>query len=587
MPTSITSADSLLAIDVGSINTRAFLFDIVDGQYRYLATGASRTTAQSPFNDIREGIRVALEDLTGITGRVMVGEDHKIISPSNRDGRGVDIIVATISAGGPISIAVVGLLEDISLESAERLAGSVNCIVCSRISLNDRKRLDERINSLMSSRPDLVIVAGGSDGGSSKAVLNLVEAVGLASFFGERELRPEILFIGNQAIHNDVKKLITTTDQITFGFNVRPEVNEDRTQAALIPFGKLYCKVLNKKFKGVYELDEWTHGKLIPSSVALGDFVRTLSKIYGAKRGVLAIDIGATATSAAAAISGKVTLSVTPQYSMNFMPDKFASEHSLKELQNWLRFEVSESYLRDYIYTKATYPASIPFTYQDLDIEYAIARLMMRMVMISLYRKLDPYRFLVSKGVTPVFEPIIVSGRVLTGAPNLASSTLAILDGLQPAGISTLVLDKHQLIPALGAIARVNPLLVIQLLNTGTMQNLGVIISPIAHCRMGTPIMRGRVVYEDGKEEKFSIQQGTLETLSVASGQTAEIFLQPLNHCDVGMGGPGRSGHLRVNGGCFGVIIDARGRPLKVGNTIEQRHDMENRWLKKLELARV
>ena len=587
MPTSITSADSLLAIDVGSINTRAFLFDIVDGQYRYLATGVSKTTAQSPFNDVREGIRVALEDLSGITGRVMVGEDNKIISPSNKDGRGVDIIVATISAGGPISVAVVGLLEDISLASAERLAGSVNCIVCSRISLNDRKRLDERINSLMSSKPDLVIVAGGSDGGSSKAVLNLVEAVGLASFFGERELRPEILFIGNQAIRSDVKRLLTTTDQVTFSLNVRPEVYEDRTQAALMPFGKLCCKVLNKKIKGIYELDEWTHGKLIPSSVALGDFVRTLSKIYGAKRGVLAIDIGGTATSAAAAISGNLTLSVTPQYSMNFSPDKFASEHSLKELQNWLRFEVSKSYLRDYIYTKATYPASIPFTNQDLDIEFAIARMMMRMAMINLYRKLNPSRFLVSKGVPLVFEPIIASGRVLTGAPNLASSTLAILDGLQPAGISTLVLDKHQLIPALGAIARVNPLLVIQLLNTGTMQNLGVIISPIAHCKMGTLIMRGKVVYEDGKEEKFSIQQGTLETLPVASGRTAEIYLQSLNHCDVGMGAPGRSGHLKVNGGRFGVIIDARGRPIKVGNTIEQRHEMENRWLKKLELALV
>ncbi len=45
-------AETLLAIDVGSVNTRASLFDVVDGRYRLVATGRSATTAGAPLFDV-------------------------------------------------------------------------------------------------------------------------------------------------------------------------------------------------------------------------------------------------------------------------------------------------------------------------------------------------------------------------------------------------------------------------------------------------------------------------------------------------------------------------------------------------------
>ena len=65
MTTSLIDADSLLAIDVGSITTRAALFDLVDGRYRYLATGCAPTTAGAPYRDIGEGLRGALDGCGG------------------------------------------------------------------------------------------------------------------------------------------------------------------------------------------------------------------------------------------------------------------------------------------------------------------------------------------------------------------------------------------------------------------------------------------------------------------------------------------------------------------------------------------
>ena len=54
---------SLLAIDVGEINTRAVLFDLVEARYRFLAIGSAPTSLQMPHYHAGEGIRQALLSL--------------------------------------------------------------------------------------------------------------------------------------------------------------------------------------------------------------------------------------------------------------------------------------------------------------------------------------------------------------------------------------------------------------------------------------------------------------------------------------------------------------------------------------------
>ena len=110
MPTSLIDADSLLAIDIGSVTTRAVLFDVVDGRYRFLASGSASTTVDAPFNDVSEGVRNALDRLQSITGRKFVGGDERLIIPSRSDGAGVDTVAVTISAGPSIKVVLVGLL---------------------------------------------------------------------------------------------------------------------------------------------------------------------------------------------------------------------------------------------------------------------------------------------------------------------------------------------------------------------------------------------------------------------------------------------------------------------------------------------
>ncbi len=110
MPGSLVDADSLLAVDVGTVTTRAALFDVVEGYYRFIASGHAPTTAAAPFKDLSEGVHHAIENLQAITGRKFLGEDQRLIMPAD-EGRGVDTFAATFSAGPALKTVVVGLLE--------------------------------------------------------------------------------------------------------------------------------------------------------------------------------------------------------------------------------------------------------------------------------------------------------------------------------------------------------------------------------------------------------------------------------------------------------------------------------------------
>ena len=197
MPVSLDTAESLLAVDVGTITTRAAFFDVVEGRYRFIGSGNAPTTAVAPYRDISEGVRQAIENLQIVTGRKFLGEGYQLIMPTSESG-GVDSFAATHSAGSAIKTAVVALLDDVSLESAQRLARSTYTNVVETIGLNDNRKREEQIDSLVRLHPDMILVAGGTDGGAARSVQRLIETVGLACYLLPTDKRPALLFAGNQ-----------------------------------------------------------------------------------------------------------------------------------------------------------------------------------------------------------------------------------------------------------------------------------------------------------------------------------------------------------------------------------------------------
>src|SRR5574338_698086 len=316
MPASLVQNESILAIDVGAAVTRAVLFDVVEGQYRFIASGQAPSTADAPFKDIGLGVREAIRHLQQITGAMLLGaHDNNLIAPSQLDGSGVDAVVATMSAGPAVKTVVVGLLSDVSVQSARRLAHSTYSRIVETLDLSDHRRPDQQMDSIVRSRPDLVVLTGGTDGGASRSIQKMLEAVGLACYLMPLEKRPMVLYAGNQKLADDVKELLGGhAGKVAISYNVRPSLETEDLDPGRHELALLVSKLRARQIKGVDELSLWSGGNLLPTAYAQGRIIRFLSKLYESTRGLLSVNIGASSTVVAAGFAGDLALGVYPQF---------------------------------------------------------------------------------------------------------------------------------------------------------------------------------------------------------------------------------------------------------------------------------
>jgi hypothetical protein len=84
--------------------------------------------------------------------------------------------------------------------------------------------------------------------------------------------------------------------------------------------------------------------------------------------------------------------------------------------------------------------------------------------------------------------------------------------------------------------------------------------------------------YNEGSETTVDIKNGALELIAIPMGQTVNVKLQPLQRFDVGMGGPGVSGNIKITGGAMGLVVDARGRPLRFAEDPLRRLETVQKW---------
>ncbi len=54
--------NSILVADIGSVHTRLVLIDMVEGQYRLIASSRARTTAEPPLNNVSLGLDHAAQN---------------------------------------------------------------------------------------------------------------------------------------------------------------------------------------------------------------------------------------------------------------------------------------------------------------------------------------------------------------------------------------------------------------------------------------------------------------------------------------------------------------------------------------------
>ncbi len=578
MPSSLLEGESLLALDVGAVTTRSVLFDVVEGEFRFIALGRAQSTAEAPRMDISDGARNAIANLQTVIGRTLLDGNRNLIVPSRPEGTGTDGVVVTLSAGPSVRTVIVGLLSEVSLESARRLTETVYTRVADTIGLNDHRKPAQLIDQLLRVQPELVVIGGGTDGGASRSVQKMLEPVGLANYLTPPEKRPLVLFAGNQKLEPEVRTLLgSLTPALHVSPNIRPSLDTEDLEPAARELARLFLDIRKNQIKGVDVLDGWSNGHILPTGYALGRMMRFLSEVYVSSRGILSVDIGASAAVIAAGFRGKATLGVYPQFGQGENISGLLNYTTLEQILRWCPLEVSPQALRDYLYQQSLYPRSLPATREDMAITQAISREVLHLAARMAQRDFPRSATRLRRGLLPYFEPILAGGGLLSDIARPAQSLLLLLDALQPVGVTPVILDQNDLLPLLGAAAECNPLIPVQVLDSGAFMSAGTIVAPVVSARLGTPILRARLMYANQTEARAEVKFGSLETLPLPGGQGGRLLLQPLHGADVGFG-PGRPGSMPVSGGALGIIFDGRGRPLNLPTDGGHRREMIKRW---------
>lgn len=575
---------SILLADCGTVMTKVVLLEQVAGQYRFIARGEAPTTSEYPWSDVSEGIRHAVEQIAAVSGRHFFDLSGDLITPESAGRQGVDAFAATSSASEPLEVVLGGLVRDLSVASAERAAASTYSLVKAILASDGGGGLDEEdyVRTIRNAAPDVICVAGGIEGGATTPVLELVRTVVLACSMMDPGMRPRLLYAGNSQLRQRVVKAVKGQTELRVADNVRPTLTEENLISAQAELDALYVRNKMGLLPGIDVVSSWSPMPLTPTGSAFGRLVQYLWHLGDPSKGVLGIDVGAANTTVSAVFGGRPFLTTHGGLGATFGGRQLLQERGADAIARWLPEPVSSDEVHGMLINREMHPASIHQETRELRLEQALAREVIRETLEIARPGWEPGAAQPYPHFLPLCDTIIVSGGALTHAPHPGQAALIVLDALEPIGVSTLVLDVYEMASALGNVAAVKPLAAVEVLDSGALVNLATVVAPVAgHARPGDIILRVKVTYDDGSALDVEVEYGNLEVLPLLPGQQAELELRPVRRFgfDVGLGGPGKAGKRRVSGGLAGLIIDARGRPLRLSSKPEQRQNQVRQWL--------
>jgi len=582
--------ESILAADCGSARTKVALIDLVEDQYcpssdpgyRFVARAEAPTSGGPPWSDVTVGLRKAISHIEEITGRALLDQEGQLITPEQANGQGVDAFVATSSATSPLRLLIMGLMDDLSLASARRAVASTYTVIEDVVSLN-RARAEDTIDLIRRLQPEAILIVGGTDGGATTPVIDLARIVASACSFLEEDAQPQILFAGNAELFLQIEKTLGREAKLRIVGNVRPALDVENLSPTEAGVERLYQDKLSS-LPGFDKLKSWSQAPILPTAKALGYVIRYLARWQDSENGILGVDIGSSAITVAASFDEDFAMRVCSDlgapplfhpsegikggYSLGHVLDQIDVEDILR----WLPFDVEADRARNIILGKEQQLMTAHQAHVKLLLNQAVAREALRLSLARARIHWPDTHPLVA------FKTILASGGVLSHAPHPSQVALILLDALQPVGVSTLLFDTHQLLAPLGALATIHPLAAAQVLDSGGLTTLGTVIVPVGKAQKDQTVLKVKIKLESGEEWETEAAYGSLQVLPIPSGEMATLRLKPTRGFDAGWGRGKKSPPIEVSGGTIGLIIDARGRPLVLPETKDERQARIQQW---------
>jgi hypothetical protein len=576
------SVESVLALECGSTVTKAFLIDRVDGEYRLIARGEAPSTVEPPWSDVSASVRQAIGQVVDVTGWSFLDERGQVICPEHQAG-GVDAVVVIASASEPLRLVVFGIMDDVSLNSARHALAASHTLVEATVSLDRRQDrvlssdIERQVRLIQDLAPDLIVMVGGVDGGASRPVLQSAQAVALARSAMPTAAPPPVLYAGNSELRIGVAEIVGGDGELRAIDNVRPSMEEENPGPLQAEIEELYRLYKMERLPGFGTVADWSPVQPMPTATAFAHTIQYLARLNAIN--VLGADIGGAAVSIATVVDEHFDVVIRSDLGISHNIARLLDLTPIESVQRWLPFEADPVEVQNLVHNKALRYQTLPQTRQDLLLEQAIARELLRLTMADIVAQLPQGISQTYGGLPPKFHLIIGRGGVLANTPNYGQAALILLDALQPIGVAGLALDSTGLLAPLGAVATVNHLMAAEVMERDALLNLGTVVAPVGTAREGDIALTFKIEYEDARTLEVEVAYGSLEVIPLPPGQTATLELRPSRRFDVGLGSKGLAGTTKVEGGVIGIIIDARGRPLPFDDDPEDQQERVQRWL--------
>ncbi len=175
---------------------------------------------------------------------------------------------------------------------------------------------------------------------------------------------------------------------------------------------------------------------------------------------------------------------------------------------------------------------------------------------------------------------IAARGGALCRSGSDGQTLLALLDAIQPRGVTDIVLDRASIWPALGALAQREPLAALQVLEWDALHRLGTVCGIDGGGIAGRPAFHYRIQDAAGVQEG-EVRWGTLTRIPLGR-DTAILRMEPVR--------TGRSRHESALQPLHAplpqespaLIIDARGRPVHLADSDMERYEELETWSRAL-----
>ncbi len=594
---------AVLVAEVGSLVTRVTLVDQVEGESRMVGHAETSTSVEAPYGNALYAILEAAAAISEMTGRQLL-RDGQLIMPQSSERDGVNQVVVATSAAGTMTLVITAIAGDISARSAMHASRATYTSPLQVVTLDDaagqpnlgpaeRSWIERQVETLLSLRPDSVLIAGGLEHGAVDAVNRLAHIVGLTALSSgvdasgqqrqEVTARP-VIYAGNSDARERVVEALSDRAEISVVENLRPALDRANLDPTRLELGRLYERQILPRLPGIGNLRRMSRAPVRTVCEVEGLMTRFLAERTG--RRVLAVDAGASASAAFYAAPGRFHPAVLGTTGTGYGLTSLLVEPGAAALMRWLPFPIDEAALTERLLNKALRPQCLPASREDIYIEHALAREALRAA----------YAALSDEAAVGDYDWLLAGGGVLAHAPQLGLALLTLLDALEPTGehghpIIDVYLDTLGLLVTGGALAGLDPDAAVTVVDRDLLRNvpLASVVTLLGDGRPGEAAAEVELSIVGGKAERVSVRHGELLRLALPTGRYGHLKVRPAGGVRVGVAAPGEaveSDGGDVAGSELGVVIDARGRPLRLHEEPRERRAQLWRWLVALGVER-